>query len=184
VDRVITLYAQWEYYYSVGDTGPAGGVIFYVKDNNDGGWRYLEAAPADVEGSHEWGGLNFEPHISCSTGTDVGTGKENTEDLITHNHSNAAAYSSPTHDAARACAEYRGGGYADWFLPSKDELYEMWVYNTDDTYVDKRIPNLAGHHWSSSQDDYLIAWYLNFSNGEFSSNYKVNQYLVRPARRF
>jgi transcriptional regulator with XRE-family HTH domain len=34
--------------YKIGDTGPAGGLIFYDKGNNIGGWRYLEAAPADL----------------------------------------------------------------------------------------------------------------------------------------
>jgi TolB-like protein len=34
--------------YKIGDTGPAGGLIFYDKGNNTGGWRYLEAAPRDL----------------------------------------------------------------------------------------------------------------------------------------
>jgi len=33
--------------YSIGETGPAGGLIFYDKGNNSDGWRDLEAAPAD-----------------------------------------------------------------------------------------------------------------------------------------
>lgn len=34
--------------YQVGKVGPAGGYIFYDKGNDEGGWRYLEAAPADL----------------------------------------------------------------------------------------------------------------------------------------
>lgn len=34
--------------YSVGDRGPAGGYVFYDKGNYSDGWRYLEAAPADI----------------------------------------------------------------------------------------------------------------------------------------
>ena len=34
--------------YTVGAVGPAGGYIFYDKGNDEGGWRYLEAAPADL----------------------------------------------------------------------------------------------------------------------------------------
>jgi hypothetical protein len=40
--------------YKVGDTGPAGGLIFYDKGNDSGGWRYLEAAPATAEFTATW----------------------------------------------------------------------------------------------------------------------------------
>ncbi len=32
----------------VGETGPAGGIIFFDQGNYTGGWRFLEAAPADL----------------------------------------------------------------------------------------------------------------------------------------
>ena len=34
--------------YNIGDIGPAGGYIIYDKKSYAGGWRYLEAAPADL----------------------------------------------------------------------------------------------------------------------------------------
>ena len=34
--------------YKVGDIGPAGGYIFYDRGYYENGWRYLEAAPADM----------------------------------------------------------------------------------------------------------------------------------------
>jgi len=42
--------------YRIGDTGPAGGLIFYDKGNAFDGWRYQEAAPADLPGTYQWGG--------------------------------------------------------------------------------------------------------------------------------
>ncbi|GHU30912.1 hypothetical protein FACS1894172_04920 [Spirochaetia bacterium] len=35
--------------YKIGDTGPAGGLIFYNKGDYSDGWRYLKAAPANTE---------------------------------------------------------------------------------------------------------------------------------------
>ncbi len=47
--------------YKVGDTGPAGGIIFYVNPNAKADkWTYLEVGESDVsdQGSYElkWGG--------------------------------------------------------------------------------------------------------------------------------
>jgi hypothetical protein len=46
--------------YEVGDTGPAGGTIFYINENYDASsteeaknWKYLEAAPADITVTNE-----------------------------------------------------------------------------------------------------------------------------------
>ncbi|MCK9288468.1 MAG: hypothetical protein M0P29_12990, partial [Sphaerochaetaceae bacterium] len=36
--------------YHLGDTGPAGGYVFYDKDSYSDGWRYMELAPEDAEG--------------------------------------------------------------------------------------------------------------------------------------
>ena len=42
--------------YGIGDTGPAGGLIFYVNPNYAvDGWRYLEAAPFDQSAGATWG---------------------------------------------------------------------------------------------------------------------------------
>ncbi len=43
----------------VGTVGPAGGLIFYDKGNDDGGWQFLEAAPKGAELSDAaWGLTN------------------------------------------------------------------------------------------------------------------------------
>jgi hypothetical protein len=34
-----------KYYYEIGDTGPAGGIVFHDKGSFSDGWRYLECAP-------------------------------------------------------------------------------------------------------------------------------------------
>jgi len=45
----VTLYARWHTsYYVLGDTGPAGGKIFYDKGSYSDGWQYLESATANL----------------------------------------------------------------------------------------------------------------------------------------
>jgi hypothetical protein len=51
-------HAQGSQSYKIGDTGPAGGIVFYDKGDNSDGWQYLEAAPPDFEFSANWNSAN------------------------------------------------------------------------------------------------------------------------------
>ena len=103
--------------YAIGDTGPAGGVIFYENPNYAAdGWRYLEAAPYDQSAGAKWG--CFRKAIAGARGTAVGTGKQNTRDML-------AACPEPG-TAADLCANFSLNGIRGWFLPSRDELALMY----------------------------------------------------------
>jgi hypothetical protein len=109
--------------YVIGDRGPGGGVIFYVSEGNAGfqsngkTCHYLEAAPADIEGEFTWATNEFtKTSIPAAKQTEIGMGAANTAAIL------AVDSNAP---AAKACADYRGGGKNDWFLPSKDEWREM-----------------------------------------------------------
>ncbi|MEI6388047.1 MAG: chitobiase/beta-hexosaminidase C-terminal domain-containing protein, partial [Spirochaetota bacterium] len=67
--------ASYKETYAVGDTGPAGGIVFYDKGSVSDGWRYLEAAPSDQSAGIRWYNGTY---ISVSTGTAIGSGKANT----------------------------------------------------------------------------------------------------------
>jgi hypothetical protein len=65
--------------YKIGDTGPAGGLIFYDKGNNSSGWRYMEAAPPEIEFRTVWGSTYGN---LGGTSPGVGSGKENTRFIM------------------------------------------------------------------------------------------------------
>ncbi|MCG7994485.1 MAG: hypothetical protein JAZ06_03565 [Candidatus Thiodiazotropha taylori] len=98
--------------YSIGQRGPAGGIVFYV---TDGGTNGLEAAPADLPIS-PWGCLGTS--ITGADATAIGTGSQNTNDII--------AGCATSGIAARLVDAYTLNGYSDWYLPSENELLEFF----------------------------------------------------------
>jgi hypothetical protein len=157
--------------YSLGDSGPADGIIFYDKKEYTNGWRYLEAAPAGTEFNAEWGSYTYV------TGTEivVGSGKQNTELIV--------AVLKENGKAAQLCANLNVNGHKDWFLPSMEEL--------DLIYKNLKMMGLGSFkddwYWSSSASDYgsIAAWAQRFSDGSRNDyNHKGNAFLVRAVRAF
>ena len=116
---------------SVGDTGPAGGKIFYVSgttiDSASGissGGIYLEAAPAPVsKNTYNWceGGANPYTTEIFASATAIGTGAANTL-VIINNCTGGAGYQA---------ANLSLNGFSDWFLPSSGE--QAIMYNNKST---------------------------------------------------
>jgi hypothetical protein len=162
--------------YAVGDTGPAGGIVFYV---TDGGLHGLEAAPADIANNNtpirpEWGCYNID--VPGAVGTIIGTGAQNTAAIV-------AAGCSPYFDpndgiAANVAASYSLNGIEDWFLPSKDEMNEL--------YFRRSVVGgfYGGNYWTSSQDSVNVAWYQNFGAAGQTLNVKLYDHRVRAVRAF
>jgi hypothetical protein len=161
--------------YKIGGKGPAGGWIFYDKGKYTNGWRYLEAAPE----STEW---NYIERSKCrqligGTETGIGTGKNNTDIIC------------KTDRVARLCDTLVYGGYADWFLPSMEELRMMCEnlylkgvggFDVDDT------DDCLNYCSSSAGDPIDIAWAFCFIDCiEFTVyNDMGNKYRVRAVRVF
>jgi hypothetical protein len=137
--------------------------VFYV---TDGGLHGLEAAPQNQ--SAPWGCHGTS--IAGADGTAVDTGAQNTADIL--------AGCSESGIAARIAGDYSLNGYADWFLPSKDELYLL--YQQKDV-----VGNFAtGAYWSSTENNSSLAWIHIFSNGNQTYTYKNNTVGVRAIRAF
>lgn len=163
---------------TVGDRGPAGGIIFYDKGNTSDGWRYLEAAPSHIEVSgdytHVWGGRGTRVG---NTGTAIGTGAGNTDAIIAE-YGASDPYNNTGNYAARLADRYEYGGYDDWFLPSKDELNEMYQKKEE-------IGGFASnYYWSSSEYGSYDAWTQIFYNGNQNYDGKGHGLRVRAARAF
>jgi hypothetical protein len=161
--------------YLFGDTGPAGGIVFYDKGSTNDGWRYLEAAPTDLGSSVQWGAYGKEVG---GTGTEVGSGKLNTQLIV-----DRLRLLGESGKAAQLCTQYRGGGMSDWFLPSKDELDLM--------YMNLKAKGLGGfsnnYYWSSSEYNGNGAWGQSFSTGRQLYDFSVNKNSassVRAVRAF
>ncbi len=67
--------------YAIGDAGPAGGIVFYITPGS-GGLHGLEAASTDQDGGSgvPWGCYGTE--ITGADGIAVGTGAQNTSDIL------------------------------------------------------------------------------------------------------
>jgi uncharacterized repeat protein (TIGR02543 family) len=161
---------------SPGDTGPGGGKIFYydragfTMTDNSQMCHYLEAALADMS-FLQWES-NFGYTDVSGTGTAIGTGRENTALIL-------AAVPVANAPAAEACDDYSNNGKTDWFLPSKDELNELYTNRTS-------VGNMGtGRYWSSSQFATGQVRYHDFNNGDNTSTaYTNNDFTVRAIRVF
>ena len=173
--------------YSIGDTGPAGGLVFYDKGFYSDGWRYLEAASSDI-GNFAFGFYRPDKENNNLIGTSlaVGSGKYNTERLVKYMDIDGKAYSGSSGEdvkeeyAARKCLDYEYGGYDDWFLPSKDELnlmYENLHRNGLGSFANDA-------YWSSSESSAIGAWVQYFSSGNQSYYSRGSVLRVRPVRAF
>jgi hypothetical protein len=165
--------------YALGDTGPAGGLIFHVNPNSAAdGWRYLEAAPFDQSAGAGWG--CFRTAIPGARGSAVGAGRQNTRDIL-------AACPAPG-TAAELCANLNLHGFRDWFLPSIDELAEMYVnlkLAGRHDFGDREMPDNF-NYWSSTQVTADMARHLDFADNGRRRHYDDKDFprRVRAVRAF
>jgi uncharacterized protein DUF1566 len=154
----------------------AGGLIFYFNTTDGTG---LVAAESDLSSTLPW-----DPNAPAGgflqtneTLTAIGTGAANTAGII--------ADLGDGSYAAKACADLTLNEFSDWFLPSIDELQDIWenLHNVG-------LGNLTnGFYWSSSETENSgnQAWHADFTNPDvfFSTGaFKDDQDNVRAVRAF
>ena len=109
-------------------------------------------------------------HWVGTTGTAIGTGQANTTAIV--------GQSGCASGAARLCNDLIEDSYADWYLPSKDELYKLYLNHV-------AIGGFAADvYWSSSESSAVSAWGQDFGDGGQGSGLKYTPIRVRAVRAF
>ena len=150
-----------------------GGIIAYILQPGDPGYiagqtHGLIAAASDQSTGAEWG--CYGTTISGADGTALGTGNQNTIDIM--------AGCSTAGIAARLCGDLILNGYIDWYLPSKDELNKLYVNRV-------AVGGFTGdNYWTSSELDNGYSRNQYFANGNQPFNLKSLTFRVRAVRAF
>ena len=149
----------------------AGGIVAYILVNGDPGYDASVLHGLIAATSNQSTGISFHPYnnSTSATGTAIGTGLSNTNNIITNIGATSINY------AAGLARAYRGGGYSDWYLPSKDELNKLYLNKTAiGGFVSSR-------YWSSTEYNNLSAWYQDFTDGASGATSKTT-YISRNVR--
>jgi hypothetical protein len=157
-----------------------GGIITYFFKEGDPGYVRGEqhgfvVSPEDISTSTFWGcpGLS----ITRARAEYIGAGKANSAEIV--------RMCGTLNSAARLCANYTYGGYSDWFLPSKDELNQIYLQADKIGGIDK-----TDLYWSSTEyqgktiTDQNIAWLQLFIDGSYREARKNELYRVRAIHYF
>jgi|APGre2960657404_1045060.scaffolds.fasta_scaffold04402_2 hypothetical protein len=150
--------------HSAGDS--VGGGLFVLEDS---GYAYISAA-ADQSDKAPWGcrDLNID-----GTLPEIGTGESNTNQII--------SVCTQSGTSAEICEKLTLNGYSDWFLPSLNELEQMYIQ-----LASKGFGGFANQsYWSSTQYDPSDAYTIDFNNGNANNHRKdqTNRH-TRAMRRY
>ena len=177
----------------IGDTGPGGGLVFYVAAKPQPWGQYLEAAPRTL------GNIPWCPNRSGYTSAAVEAvmkkfgvdGSKMTGALLGlgDGRLNSAflAIVCDATSAVRVADAYVNGGRDDWYVPSRDELVEM--------YRTRALLKLSNYPSMWSPDKFVgssdiagsaYAWGLDFARGGVMPMSKTNNsnFALRPIRAF
>ena len=137
----------------------------------------LVSATEDLKGTYQWG--CYQQELNGADETSIGTGYQNTLDIISG--------CSETPIAASEALAYEKEGYSDWYLPSKDELSEM--YSTignggPEGNIGGFSTNSNDWYWSSTEINSLGAWIVNFVTALDADVSKGSTRKVRVIRSF
>jgi hypothetical protein len=159
-----------------------GGIVIYVFTENDGNYLYIPdeqhgliISPNDLNDNT---GIVWAPIIGYDgltySGTTQGEYNTNRIELYFRNGFTKKEY------AAGLTLAFRGGGFNDWYLPSKGEL--------NIAYQNRQFIgtfNLNSWYWSSTHErGFNTPWAQNLFNGNQETKSYDSRYKVRAFRTF
>ena len=179
----------------VGETGPGGGVVFYVSAAGfacgagmASSCTYLEAAPLVNESIRanspvpQWqapgvtirrwtAAANSSAAVSGADLTGVGAGYQNSVDIANQSGNTAGV------SAAVYARSYTNNGFSDWYLPAKDELDLIY----QNRFV---VGTVEAMYWSSSEASATSPWAqeVGGTGNQFSWYSKGMTYAIHPIR--
>jgi hypothetical protein len=161
----------------VGDIGPGGGIVIYAHPNLQSWGRYIEAAPKG------WFKNRLDPQQDpfCPERPSMLLESDyliDTSSAIGKGLSNSVALTAICPTGATAIAmEFEKNGYRDWFLPSMNEMNEM--------FYTKSVGLEGNWYWTSTTTRYNQVTSLLADTGFFSGSMgKANGWKIRPVRYF
>lgn len=186
--------------YTVGSTGPGGGTIFYVANTpfNCGiemnlTCTYLEAARSNWNSGSDprrtWAQaspVNYQNSAisnltapETASATAIGWGYRNTRAIILQGNSNTTSSAAALADSYSNLSS--GTAIDDWFLPSKDELNQLYLQRT---IVGGLIESEDTYYFSSSQRANSNVWVQSNYDGWQGGGNKNDAFYLRPIRAF
>lgn len=176
-------YGNQQSFKTAGYIGGSGGYVFYDKGETTNGWRYLEAYSSSLLYTSSSTGTSYSFKYSCNTNfisgisNEIGTGLENSH-LIKNvcNYNNIAC-------AVALDKTYNGQPNGSWFIPSINELKELYKLKVIG------LTTFGGNSTliSSSQSSDIAAFALTVNGTGAGTQILVSKsstYEAWPVRRF
>ncbi len=199
--------------YAVGDTGPGGGVVFYVSTTGftstgsdcESACKYLEAAPSDQSNGSPWA---TTAAFCYAAGSDSGSSDCQNNSIYSNTDGQAAKRTASTAigmgmaNTNQIYARVSNNGGAGGALPSTYSAGIAWAYSNNGK-TDWHLPSIgelaqlytqrttvgglaADHYPSSSEANLTNAISLNFSDSVFTPRFPLKTDIprMRPVRAF
>jgi hypothetical protein len=156
-----------------------GGVVFHVYRDANGTEHGLIVSTIDIAVNKQYSNV---------TAIEIGVTAQSSWDGA----SNTTAISTQvgvTAGAGKECADYSGGGFTDWYLPSYTEIF---LFYTNRFNVHKTLSTIAGAtefdpgewYWTSTEASSTDAFRFNPNGPSTSVLAKTNLSSVRAIRKY